>query len=193
MWMLIAKLFGFNYSKLLRFYGDDATKETTIKTIEQLTEVLGSDVHETISHVSIYKTSLSSLTKSDAKVMYHTFLVLETPSNFYSLEKNNSGVILQHSSTKSAVLNTVANFPRPEDIHLLITCDANSSVLDLISHLWESRHLTDNGTYSLFTENCKSFVADLFNKIAMEYHCVCGVHTGCNSKYDDDDKVVCLA
>jgi hypothetical protein len=194
MWMLIGKLFGYNYSKLLKFYGDNATKEIIMSTIEQLTDALGSNVHESISEVSIYKTALSSSTKSNAKVMYHTFLVLETPSHFYSLEKNNSGVIFQQSSTKSDVLNTAANIPRPEDMHLVISCDGNSSVLELISHLWKSHHLTDNGTYSLLTENCKSFVADFFNKIAKEYQCVCGVHTACSSKYyDDDDKVVCLA
>lgn len=193
MWMLIGKLFGFNYSKLLKFYGDDASNEIIINSMDQLTELLGSNVHESISQVSIYKTPLSSLTKSDDKVMYHTFLVLETPSNFYSLEKNNSGVIFQHSLTESAILNTVANIPRPEDTTKLITCDGNSSILDLISHLWGSRHLSDNGTYSVLTENCKSFVADLFNKIATEHRCVCGIHTSWKLQYYyDDDKVVYL-
>ena len=117
------------------------------------------DVEEVITCVYVYRNPLYYYQLTDF-LMYHAFVVFETETWWWSIEKNNENVTIQRSKKLSRVLHQYRRVQRIRPIKLVMKARGRGSVRDLIDILWRKDLLYK--PYNVFDENCKHFAAIVF-------------------------------
>ena len=118
------------------------------------------DASENIRQVYVYRTPLYNFQLTDYLV-FHAFLVFETVTWWWSIEKNNENVTIQRSKKLSSILYEYRRVRRVRPVRLVMKAAGRGSVRDLIEILWRMNHL--NKGYDIIRENCKYFAANVFN------------------------------
>lgn len=148
----------------------DETRGTTYKITDdelrtRMTALV--DPEERILEVFMYKIPLSESQWTNL-LFNHQFIIFETDSFWWSIEKNDAGLTVQRSKKKDAVLRRYRQKPRIEgsywDVQLIEKDKGRRTMGELIEWLWKKDHL--NKKYDWLTSNCKDFAQFVFNEIA---------------------------
>jgi len=118
------------------------------------------DVEEVIKCVFIYRHPLYSYQLTDS-LLFHAFVVFETETWWWSIEKNNQNVTIQRSKKLDSVLHNYQRIQRIGPVKVVMKARGRGSVRDLIDTLWRQNLL--NKPYDVIEENCKYFTANVFN------------------------------
>uniref|UniRef100_A0A7M6DNU9 Uncharacterized protein n=1 Tax=Clytia hemisphaerica TaxID=252671 RepID=A0A7M6DNU9_9CNID len=124
---------------------------------------------EKINHVWIYTTPLFKNQWSHV-IMYHAYVVMETNTHWWSLEKNSENLVLQRSKTLEYVKdycqgkkrNVLKNKSEPE---LWKHRESDFSLLQLFQNLWQKDELNSN--FDLMMRNCQGFARRIFNSCSI--------------------------
>ena len=167
---------GEDWSGKLYFDPDtsDKTKDLTGYYVEdgyklrvELLRLIGAN--EKINHVWIYTTPLSDKQLTHV-IFYHAYVVMETNTHWWSLEKNTKELVLQRSKT----LEHVKDYCQGEKRKLLVSQsepqlwkhqESNLSLLNLFHALWKTDEL--KSTYNWLVRNCQGFANRIFNSCAV--------------------------
>uniref|UniRef100_A0A7M5XNX6 Uncharacterized protein n=1 Tax=Clytia hemisphaerica TaxID=252671 RepID=A0A7M5XNX6_9CNID len=129
----------------------------------KLKQLVGGD--EKINYVYIYKTPLFKKQLTHA-ILYHAYVVMETDTHFWSLEKNSKELILQRSET----LEHVRDYCQGKKRNLLVSQsepilwkykEKRTSLLQLFGYLWWKDDL--NRAYNWLASNCQKFATRIFD------------------------------
>lgn len=155
---------GGEYTKKLYFdpEADRIEGKSYLISDEQLRQQLEDliDVEEIIRCVYVYRNPLYYYQLTDF-LMFHAFVVFETETWWWSIEKNNENVTIQRSKKLSSVLHQYRHVQRIRPVKLVMKAHGKGSVRDLIDILWQKNLL--NKPYDVIKENCKYFAANVFN------------------------------
>lgn len=120
------------------------------------------DVTERIKTVWIFRCPLFD-GQITMRVLHHAFVVFETNSWFWSLEKNNEGLTIQRSKKREYVQHHYRRTPRRTPVVSYdYLYDAKINLAQLIKWLYDSMELYN--TYHWLRDNCKHFARRVFEK-----------------------------
>ena len=124
------------------------------------------DAKENIQNVTAYKAPLSKyqLTKL---LLYHMIIVFETEEWWWSIEKNDEGITIQRSKSRTAVRDRYRQGKRNSGLSGISTMETDTGrkcVNDLIDWLWRQNEL--NNYYNITSNNCQHFGTKVFNFVA---------------------------
>jgi len=118
------------------------------------------DVEEVIKCVFIYRHPLYSYQLTDS-LLFHAFVVFETETWWWSIEKNNQNVTIQRSKKLDSVLHNYQRIQRIGPVKVVMKARGRGSVRDLIDTLWRKNLLIKS--YDVMGESCKFFAVTVFN------------------------------
>ena len=137
-------------------FNDDELREKLKKLVDD-----SEDIVEAIAYDSpLY---IWQLTKN---VLNHEFIVLETTSWWWSIEKHSEGITIQRSKTFRAVKDKYRQHDRTTGLRGISENrrgKGRKSVNDLINWLWSSDQL--NKKYNLLARNCQDFATAVFDYV----------------------------
>jgi hypothetical protein len=126
---------------------------------------IGSD--EEIDKIFIYSSPLTKVQIS-AEYFHHEFVLFETHSWWWTIEKTSEGIILSRAKSKDYVMNFSGNNKRNRPIDLLIEDSGLFTVFQLIDWLKETSQLRKGYEAwdfdSYYRKNCIEFAKDVFDK-----------------------------
>eukprot|EP00117_Sycon_ciliatum_P024493 scpid92017/ scgid20545/ len=126
-----------------------------------LTPLIGQD--EVITWVAVYKKPLGSWQMTDA-LLYHAFVIFQTQGWWWSIEKNDQGVTLQRSETKTFVLDRYRRSPRQSPVELIKSDEAWCPLKEFADLLYGTHAV--GSAYNVMTSNCKHFAKTVFDRLA---------------------------
>lgn len=121
------------------------------------------DASEKIQHIRVYKNPLSSWQLTQVLVN-HQFVVLETDSWYWSIEKQSKGIVIQRSKELSKVRDYVEQKPRITPVVLMSDDEATKSTKDLPDFIRSEGELKK--TYHWIGDNCQAFAKRVFDEFA---------------------------
>ncbi|XP_078348572.1 uncharacterized protein LOC144633603 [Oculina patagonica] len=149
---------------------DEETGSThTIKDdslMDEMSDLI--DASEMILQIWVYKKPLSGWQLTQA-FLNHQFVVLETNSWWWSIEKDGQKILIQRSRKLTKVRDYVEQKPRITPIVEMSYDKGRKSMKDLIEFLYRKDEL--NKTYHWIDDNCKAFAKRVFDEFAeKKYH-----------------------
>jgi len=97
-------------------------------------------------------------------LLNHQFIMLETNSWWWSVEKNTEGITIQRSKKIEYVRDRYRRNARPKDIILNKTDEGRKTMQDLVDYIYTKDEL--NKKYCVYTDNCKHFAKRIFDEVA---------------------------
>jgi hypothetical protein len=148
---------------------------TNVDLLEELEELV--DTSEKISKVFYYTNPLNGwqLYKGAVKPcswlaswkgsVHHAYIVFETKSWWWSIEKNDAGIIIQRSKQIEFVRDMHVRVRRKENRATGIGCEksktaTNKTVKQLIEHIHEKGYV--NEMYHALEKNCQEFADKIY-------------------------------
>lgn len=129
--------------------------ETLAKLVDSSEEIFKVELHE--EPLPFWNRMLVA-----KRLFKHSFVIFETKSFYWSVEKDDNCVTLQRSRRKDTVLNDCHLTQRLQPVKLVKKRRSNQvSIGDLIRFLINEPQMTTQ--YSLLGANCKRFSATVFN------------------------------
>ena len=127
--------------------------------------------NEKITNVWVYKTPLISNSLSNV-LLYHSFVVYETKSWWWSIEKNSEGITIQRGYKLSSVKDNYRQKPRKTTLLWwkpieLIHDTGRKTIGELVDFLAAKNVLNDR--YDLTLANCKHFAKILFDEVPFDH------------------------
>lgn len=160
----IAAKHGQNWAREVNLF-DPSSSTLYIIEDNSLTEVMGEliDTSEEILQIWIYKCPLSGwqLTKL---LLNHQFVVFETQSWWWSIEKDDKRILIQRGKYLSTVRDFVSSEPRKQFVTPMSYDKGRKTLEDLIHFLYDTDEL--NIKYDLLENNCKDFAKRIFDEFA---------------------------
>lgn len=132
--------------------------------INTLQTLIGTD--EEILNISAYKHKLDSL-QLTSFLLYHLFIVFETKSWWWSIEKDTKGIVFQRSRHPAAVKYNSRQTQRESTISLVKSDTGRKSVKDLIAWLYTENEL--GKVYNFTSNDCKDFAKRVFDFAARRH------------------------
>jgi hypothetical protein len=130
------------------------------------------DASEKIQEVRYYTHPLNWWQMSKY-VLHHAFIVLETDSWFWSIEKDEGGITIQRSKHLEDVRDQCRRHGRITGIatwiNLGVTCEnrgpSHASVIDVVNRMWREECLHSN--YHFLENNCKHFANTIYENFVL--------------------------
>lgn len=136
-----------------------------IKLIELMTKLKDHvSADEPILKLCAYKVPLNMPLNVSQRVFFHMFIVFETETWWWSLEKHTDGITIQRSRKLAAVKERYRQSSRPQEIILMEEDKGQCSVYSLIEWLHRGNELKKS--YHLLERNCKHFAKAVFDHAA---------------------------
>ncbi|KAH3721764.1 hypothetical protein DPMN_064712 [Dreissena polymorpha] len=148
--------FGKAWQKNLQFYECENKGYTYFKHDDlntRLKTTLGED--EPIMRCWTYTASTGECCKE------HMFVVLETPSFWYSLEKGFNFITMQRGKCEAIVKDKLTGRNRKDCVLIIGPTRSDSSVHFLVNRLYEFNELDKE--YNVLLQNCKAFAGHCFD------------------------------
>lgn len=127
--------------------------------------------NERIKRIYLYKNKLFAWQRSQI-FLHHSFIVFETHSYWWSIEKNSKGVTIQRSRSKAEVRDRYRRRPRTGFVQgqpltpQMEDATQKKDLRDLMHFLQENKLVAIR--YHLLRHNCQLFSRDIFNHLAAE-------------------------
>ena len=144
------------------------SNEDLIKTFEQL---IGDDISEKILNVKTCTKPLSEHQWTDL-VFYHEFVVFETKSFYWSIEKGGEGIYIQRSKDEDNVRLKFNREKRLQGCYWKVTQyratehPQGHTVRSLIYWLWDKDEL--HQSYNYLLNNCKDLAGRVYSFLTKE-------------------------
>ncbi|EFX78205.1 hypothetical protein DAPPUDRAFT_305262 [Daphnia pulex] len=130
------------------------------------------DSSEKINEVRYYTHPLNWWQMSKY-VLHHAFIVLETESWWWSIEKDEGGITIQRSKHLENVLDQCRRHGRITGlatwINLGVTCEkkgpSHASVIDVVNRMWREECL--HSDYHFLQNNCKHFANTIYDNFVL--------------------------
>ena len=155
---------GQNWARQVNLYDPNSS---TLFIIEDnsLTEVMSEliDTSEEILQIWVYKCPVFKLQLTKL-LLNHQFVVFETQSWWWSIEKDDKRILIQKSKYFSTVRDFVNSEPRKNFVIQLSYDKGRKTLKDLIHFLYNTDEL--NIKYDLVQNNCQDFVKRIFDEFA---------------------------
>ena len=120
------------------------------------------DVDEEIQNISVYKEDLWDWQVSRL-MAYHTFVLLETDSWWWSIEKNDEGITIQRSKKWEYVAKQYRRKER-RNSDLMEQDTGRYKMMDLVDWIYKKDEL--NKRYHFLESNCQGFAKRIFDEFA---------------------------
>ena len=157
------------------FFDSESSGSGTIRRIadedlvETLEEIASSDLSEPISEVKTCTKPLSEAQLTNL-LFYHEFVVLRTPSYYWSIEKGGEGIHIQRSWHEDNVRHKFNREKRLKGSYWTVTVHRKpvrpgqtTTVRDVIKWLWRKDEL--NQKYNYLENNCRHLAKRAYNYI----------------------------
>ena len=156
---------GKNWTSQVDLFDPSSSRLLTIELNNSLTEDMSKaiDTSEEILQIWIYKCPLSKwqLTKL---LLNHQFVVFETESWWWSIEKDDKRILIQRNKFPVKVKDFVNGEPRKVLVTQMSYDRGRKTIKDLIDFLYDEDELNIN--YDLLVNNCKDFAKRIFDEFA---------------------------
>lgn len=141
--------------------------------IEDMSQHDGIEANEMILNIRVYKVPLSDWQITQL-FFNHQFVVLETANWYWSIEKNDTEILIQRSRYFSWVQENEKQKLRNTPIVLVSYDKGRCSMKDLINFIYQKNEL--NTAYNWAVDNCKGFATRIFDEFAeTKFHGTCSV------------------
>lgn len=129
------------------------------------------DINENIEHIWVCSHPLFEWQLCQGLHFYHTFVVIETKSYYWSIEKNTEGITIQRSRSFDAVLYKLRRESRIAPLEVLVDDIGRMRMKDLIDWLYELGELNKGYFFRLPEYNCQGFARRIFDNFALTEIC----------------------
>ena len=141
-------------SSVLFIIEDNSLREVMSKLV---------DTSEKILKIWIYKCPLSEWQLTNL-LLNHQFVMIETKSWWWSIEKDDKKIFIQRDKCDHAVRDFVKGEPRKDCVTQMSSDQGRKTIKDLIRFLYETDEL--NIKYDLLENNCQDFATRIFDEFA---------------------------
>ena len=125
------------------------------------------DCNEEIRKIWVYSHPLYDWQIMEG-LMYHAFIVLETDQWWWSIEKNDEGITIQHSKYLEFVKERYRREKRTTPINERKHDSGRMKMLDLVNWLYEKDELNQGYRFDIRHFNCQGFAKRVFDHFAKE-------------------------